>query len=131
MKVIEIISTEVAYPPKFGSPTSLALQFGDLIFISGMMPWDMDRNVVTPCDIETQTRQALRNMEEVLKAGGSSINNILKITFYLTDIRNKQAVWQVRKEIFGDSRPASTLVAVSSLVDPLALLEVDAVAYKE
>jgi 2-iminobutanoate/2-iminopropanoate deaminase len=131
MKIKEILSNEVAYPPAFGSPTSLALQFGDLIFISGMMPWDLDRKVVGPGDIYAQTRQALGNMAAVLKASGSSINSILKITFYLTDIRDKQAVWQVRKEIFGESRPASTLVAVSNLVDPLALLEVDAVACKE
>ena len=131
MEIIEIISDKVAYPPQFDSPTSLALQFGDLIFISGMMPWDLERKVVIPGDIETQTRQALANMEAVLKAADSSMKKILKITFYLTDIRHKQVVWKVRKEIFGDSRPASTLVGVSSLVDPLALLEVDAIACKE
>ncbi|HCC78519.1 MAG TPA: reactive intermediate/imine deaminase [Anaerolineae bacterium] len=131
MKIIEIISDEVAYPPKFGSPTSLALQYGNLIFISGMMPWNLERNVVVPGDIEIQTRQALANMDAVLKAAGSSMNNILKITFYLTDIRNKQVVWKVRKEFFGENRPASTLVGVSGLVDPLALLEVDAIACKE
>ena len=87
--------------------------------------------MVIPGDIETQTRQALANMEAVLKAADSSMKKILKITFYLTDIRHKQVVWKVRKEIFGDSRPASTLVGVSSLVDPLALLEVDAIACKE
>ncbi|OGN76601.1 MAG: hypothetical protein A2X25_09385 [Chloroflexi bacterium GWB2_49_20] len=129
--MIEIISDEVAYPPKFGSPTSLALQYGNLIFISGMMPWNLERNVVVPGDIEIQTRQALANMDAVLKAAGSSMNNILKITFYLTDIRNKQVVWKVRKEFFGENRPASTLVGVSGLVDPLALLEVDAIACKE
>jgi 2-iminobutanoate/2-iminopropanoate deaminase len=68
-------------------------------------------------------------MEATLRAAGASLADIVKITFFLTDIRDKNAVWDVRKEMFGGSRPASTLVEVVHLVDPLALLEVEAVAY--
>jgi 2-iminobutanoate/2-iminopropanoate deaminase len=94
-----------------------------------MMPWDKDRKLVGGNDVKEQTRQVLRNMEATLKAAGASLRNVVKITFFITDIRDKQAIWDVRKEMFGDCRPASTLVQVSHLVDPLARLEVEAIAY--
>ena len=130
MQAVEIRADSVADPSRFGSPTSLGVVFGDLIFVSGMMPWDKDRNLVAPGDVEGQTRQALSNMAAVLEAEGATLRNVLKITFYLSDIRDKSKIWQVRKELFGDHRPASTLVEVSGLVDERALLEVDAIAYK-
>jgi 2-iminobutanoate/2-iminopropanoate deaminase len=129
MPAREVISDEVAYPPKFGSPTALAVRAGDFLHISGTMPWDKERRVVGVGDVKAQTRQVIRNMQALLQAEGGSLTNIIKITFFLTDIRDKAAVWEVRKEMFGDSRPASTLVEVTHLVDTHSLLEVEAVAY--
>lgn len=129
MSAREVISDDVAYPPQFGSPTSNAIRAGDFLYISGMMPWDKDRKVVGIGDVKAQTRQVLKNMEAMLRADGGSLKSIVKITFFLTDIRDKAAVWDVRKETFGDARPASTLVEVVHLVDQHALLEVEAVAY--
>lgn len=125
----ELVSDDLAYPPKFGSPTALAVRAGDFIYVSGMMPWDKDRKVVGVGDVAEQTRQVLKNMDSALRAGGSSLADVVKINFFLTDIRDKTVVWNVRKEMFADTRPASTLVEVVHLVDPLALLEVEAVAY--
>ncbi len=130
MPGVEIVSEKLANPTKFGSPTSLGIRVENFIFISGMMPWDKERQVVGVGDIYTQTKQALSNLLAVLEASDASLSDIIKINFYLSDIRDKQVVWEVRKELFGEHRPASTLVAVSSLVDPLALLEVDAIAYR-
>ena len=125
----EIVSDEVADPPKFGSPTSNAVRAGDFVYISGMMPWDKDRRVVGVGDVKAQTRQVLKNMDAMLRAAGGSLKNVVKINFFLTDIRDKTAIWDVRKEMFGETRPASTLVEVVHLVDQLSLLEVEAVAY--
>jgi 2-iminobutanoate/2-iminopropanoate deaminase len=125
----EIVSDEVADPPKFGSPTSNAVRAGDFVYISWMMPWDKDRRVVGVGDVKAQTRQVLKNMDAMLRAVGGSLKNVVKINFFLTDIRDKSAIWDVRKEMFGDTRPASTLVEVVHLVDQLSLLEVEAVAY--
>ena len=129
MSAREIVSDEVADPPKFGSPTSNAVRAGDFIYISGMMPWDKDRRVVGVGDVKAQTRQVLKNMDAMLRAAGGSLKNVVKINFFLTDIRDKSAIWDVRKELFGETRPASTLVEVVHLVDQLSLLEVEAVAY--
>ena len=127
----EIVTDKVAYPPRFGSPTALGIRVGNQIFISGMLPWDVNRTIVGVGDIKAQTRQALQNVEATLEAAGASLRSIVKITFYLTDIRDKERVWEVRKEMFQDHRPASTLVEVSHLVDPEAKLEVEATAFLE
>lgn len=129
MTAYEVTHDEVADPTRFGSPTSLAMRAGDFLYISGTMPWDMDRRVVGVGDIKAQTRQVIKNMQALLAKEGGSLKNIVKITFFLMDIRDKQAVWEVRKEMFGDARPASTLVEVTHLVDQHSLLEVEAVAY--
>jgi enamine deaminase RidA (YjgF/YER057c/UK114 family) len=128
---VEIVAPDVADPARFGSPTALGMQVGNLVFVSGMLAWDTERRIVGVGDIRAQTRKALENVEATLKAAGGSLANIVKINFYLTDIRDKNAVWDVRKEMFAGHRPASTLVEVSHLVDPEGKLEIDAIAYVE
>jgi 2-iminobutanoate/2-iminopropanoate deaminase len=125
----EIVTAAVADPSRFGSPTALGVKVGNQVFVSGMLAWDTERRIVGVGDVKAQTRKALENIDATLKAAGGSLRNIVKITFYLTDIRDKAAVWEVRKEMFGDHRPASTLVEVSHLVDPEGKLEVEAVAF--
>ena len=129
MKTRELVAPEVAYPPNFGSPTSLAVHAGDFIYVSGMIAWDVERRIVGVGDPYAQTVQALENMQATLRSGGASLRDVVKISFYLTDIRDKARVWEARKALFGDARPASTLVEVAHLVDPQALVEIDAVAY--
>jgi 2-iminobutanoate/2-iminopropanoate deaminase len=131
MKAEEIVTAEVADPTRFGSPTALGVRVGNQVFVSGMLAWDTERRIVGVGDVRAQTRQALRNVDATLRAAGGTLRHVVKITFYLTDIRDKTAVWDVRKEMFGDHRPASTLVEVSHLVDPEARLEVEAVAFVE
>lgn len=129
MSMIEIIPPGMPYPPDFGSPTSLAMRAGDFVYISGMIAWDEKRNIVGVGDPRIQTIEVIKCIQACLKEAGGDLNNIIKVTFYLTDIRHKAVIWEARKELFGANRPTSTLVEVSHLVDPLALLEVDAVAY--
>jgi 2-iminobutanoate/2-iminopropanoate deaminase len=125
----EIVTAAVADPTRFGSPTALGVKVGNQVFVSGMLAWDTERRIVGVGDVKAQTRKALENIDATLKAAGGSLRNIVKITFYLTDIRDKAAVWEVRKEMFGDHRPASTLVEVNHLVDPEGKLEIEAVAF--
>lgn len=128
MTVKEIIAPGLAYPPDFGSPTSLAIQAGGFVFVSGMIAWDANRHIVGGSDPYAQTVQALQNMQATLREAGATFADVVKITFYLTDIRHKSRVWEARKEIFAGARPSSTLVEVVHLVDPDALVEIDAIA---
>ena len=68
------------------------------------------------------------NIGAVLEAGGATFADVVKVTVYLIDIDDRARINPVRQEVFGDVRPASTLVEVSALAIPGAKLEVEAVA---
>jgi enamine deaminase RidA (YjgF/YER057c/UK114 family) len=102
---------------------------GGLIAVSGQVALDGDGNVVGRDDVEAQARQAFRNLETALAAAGAAIGNVVKFTIFLTDIGDVATVRAVRNEfIDADSPPASTLVAVTALVDPALKIEIEALA---
>ncbi|HZU19884.1 MAG TPA: RidA family protein [Gaiellaceae bacterium] len=105
-----------------------AVRADDLLFVSGCIAVDRDGRLVGGDDVVAQTRQVFRNVEAILAAAGAAIRDVVKVTVFLTDVRDRAAVDTVRREVFGDVRPASTLVEVSNLVVPGALVEVEAVA---
>ena len=105
-----------------------AVQSGGLLFISGIVPVDADLKLVGEGDVVEQTRQVFRSMELVLQAAGCSAADVCKVTVFLLDIADRARINPVRQEFFGDARPASTLVEVSALAVPGALIEIEAVA---
>jgi 2-iminobutanoate/2-iminopropanoate deaminase len=105
-----------------------AVVAGDTLYISGIVPVDAAGNVVGD-DVATQARQVFANMERVLAAAGATAGDVVKVTVYLLDVDDRPAINPVRQEFFGSARPASTLVEVSRLAVPGALLEIEAVAY--
>lgn len=105
-----------------------AVRFGDLLFISGCAPLDSSGQLVGEGDVTAQARQVLANLGAIVRHAGGDSADILKVTVYLLDAGDRKAVNEVRKEFFGDSRPASTLVEVSQLAVPGMLVEIEAVA---
>jgi reactive intermediate/imine deaminase len=105
-----------------------AVRAGDLLFVSGCVPVDAEGRLVGGDDVVAQARQTFRNVDAVLAAGGSSFADVVKVTIYLTDVDDRPKINPVRKEFFGETRPASTLVEVSRLAIPGAKIEVEAVA---
>lgn len=105
-----------------------AVRWGDLLFVSGCAAIGTDGQVVAPGDVVAQARVVHDYLAASLRAGGSDFAHVLKVTVYLTDVGDRAAVNEVRKEYFGDARPASTLVEVSGLVLEGLLVEVEAVA---
>lgn len=105
-----------------------AVQAGDLLFVSGVVPVDAAGALVGGDDVVAQARQVFRNVGEVLAAAGCGFGDVVKVTVYLLDIEDRARINPVRQEAFGETRPASTLVEVSALAVPGALLEVEAVA---
>jgi 2-iminobutanoate/2-iminopropanoate deaminase len=116
--------------PELAEPISHytdAVWAGDLLFVSGCVPVDSAGNLV-PGDVVAQTRQVFANIDTVLAAAGGSLADVVKVTVFLIDVEDRRAVNVVREEVFGESRPASTLVEVSRLAIPGARIEVEAVA---
>jgi 2-iminobutanoate/2-iminopropanoate deaminase len=105
-----------------------AVRTGGLLFVSGIVPIDGNGQLVGEGDVVEQTRQIFRNMELALSAGGCEFGDVVKVTTFLLDINDRARINPVRQEVFGDARPASTLVEVSALAVPGALLEIEAVA---
>ncbi len=114
-------------PPPLSHYTD-AVRFGDLLFISGCAPVDEVGRLVGEGDVAIQARQVLNHLGTVLRHVGADFAGVLKVTVYLLNVDDRVAVNEVRKEFFGESRPASTLVAVRQLPVPGMLVEIDAVA---
>jgi 2-iminobutanoate/2-iminopropanoate deaminase len=96
--------------------------------VSGVVPVDGEGVLVGGDDVVAQTRQVLANLGAVLAAAGATFAEVVKVTIYLTDIADRARINPVRQEVFGEARPASTLVEVSALAVPGAKLEIEAVA---
>jgi 2-iminobutanoate/2-iminopropanoate deaminase len=105
-----------------------AVRSGNLLFLSGCVALDRDGSLVGAGDVVAQTRQVFANIGEVLAAAGAGFADVVKLTIYLTDIADRVHMSPIRREFFGDWKPASTLVAVSALALPELLVEVEAVA---
>ncbi len=102
---------------------------GRLVFVAGQIPWDADGQTVCKGDVAGQTRQVFANIGAVLAEAGGTLGDVVKITVFAADIRYRDAINQVRTETFKEPYPASTQVAVASLVDPEWLVEIEAVAF--
>lgn len=105
-----------------------AVRGGDLLFVSGIVSVDEHRELVGGDDVVAQARKVFANMGDVLAAGGCTFADVVKITIFLTDVADRPLVNPVRQEVFGETRPASTLVEVSALAVPGAKVEVECVA---
>jgi enamine deaminase RidA (YjgF/YER057c/UK114 family) len=99
-----------------------------LVFVAGILPVDEAGALVAPGDVVGQARHVLNALGAVLAEAGSTVADVVKVTLYLTDVAGRPLVNPVRQEVFGDPRPASTLVEVPALAVPGALIELDAVA---
>ncbi len=102
---------------------------GRLVFVAGQIPWDADGQTVCKGDVAGQTRQVFANIGAILAEAGGSLDDVVKITVFAADIRYRDVINQVRTETFKEPYPASTQVAVASLVDPEWLVEIEAVAF--
>jgi 2-iminobutanoate/2-iminopropanoate deaminase len=105
-----------------------AVRAGELLFVSGCVPVDAEGKLVGGNDTVAQARQTLANVGAVLAAAGASFADVAKVTIFLTDVDDRATIDPVRREFFGESRPASTLVEVSRLAVPGARIEIEAVA---
>jgi 2-iminobutanoate/2-iminopropanoate deaminase len=101
---------------------------GRLVFVSGCVASDASGKIVGGSDVVAQTRQVHENIKRCLTAAGATFADICKVTVFVKNMADREKINIVRKEYFGTSRPASTLVEVSRFVHPDCLLEIEATA---
>jgi len=105
-----------------------AVRVGQLLFVSGIVAVDGAGRLVGGDDVVEQTKQVFRNMGDVLAAAGCGFADVVKVMVFLTDVDDRPRINPVRQEVFGDTRPASTLVEVARLAVEGAKVEVECVA---
>jgi enamine deaminase RidA (YjgF/YER057c/UK114 family) len=108
---------------------------GDTVWIGGQIGSDATGKIVEPGDIVAQYARAIHNVAIALRAAGCTPEDTVKLTYYVTDIAayrdNRSALGEAYRKFFRADYPASTLIEVKSLVDPNALVEIDAVAVRK
>ena len=105
-----------------------AVEANGFLYISGMLPVNAAGELVGDGDVIRQSEQVLDNIGVVLRSAGASFDDVVRVGVYVRDMADREAINTVRRRYFGDARPASTLVEVSALAHPGALVEIDAVA---
>lgn len=121
---MRIISTDKA--PAAVGPYSQAVEHDGIVYVSGQIPLNPVTGTV-PEGIEEQTRQALDNLKNVIEASGSSMDKVLKVTLFITDMSLFPQVNSVYAEFFDSNRPARSCIAAASLPKGV-MIEVDAIA---
>jgi 2-iminobutanoate/2-iminopropanoate deaminase len=125
MKVERISITPDPYEP---FRLAQGYRVGDLLFISGQAAIDGEGMIVGIGDFDAQAQQVFENLERVLRAGGSSLRNVIKVTIFLTDMSQFSKIVELRGRWFTPPYPADTIVEVRSLYSPDAMIEIEAVA---
>ena len=105
-----------------------AVEASGFLYISGMLPVNADGELVGTGDVVRQSEQVLDNVGAVLQAIGATFGDVVRVGVYVRDMADRELINTVRRRYFGDARPASTLVEVSALANPDALVEIEAVA---
>jgi len=105
-----------------------AVRAGGFVYVSGIVAVDGHGDLVGGDDVVAQTRQVFENMRAVLAAAGCGFEHVVKVTIFLTDADDRPLITPVRQEVFGMTRPASTLVEVPRLAVDGAKVEIECVA---
>ena len=122
----QVIRTNNA--PNPAGPYSQGLRVGNRIYVAGQGPANPATGKVESTQVEDQTRQVLKNIEAILTAGGATMDNVVKVTAHLADLKDFQAFNEIYKEFFNEPFPVRTTVGsqlnnISVEIDVIAELE--------
>jgi 2-iminobutanoate/2-iminopropanoate deaminase len=101
---------------------------GAIVFVSGQAPISADGQLVGEDDFEAQVRQVFVNLRTVVEQAGTSLESVVKLTVFLTDMTRLRDYTRIKGEFFTGSQPASTALGVTALARPEMMVEVEAFA---
>jgi len=126
---------QILHSNKLSDPAGVFVQAtrvptgSDVIHVSGLTSRAKDGSVYAPGDITAQTRHILEILKTILAEAGATLDDVAKVTVYITNMDDFDAIHAVRRDYFVNTKPASTMVEVSKLVHEDMLIEIEAVAY--
>jgi enamine deaminase RidA (YjgF/YER057c/UK114 family) len=106
---------------------SRAVVDGDFAFVAGTTGYDY-ATMTMPADVASQSRNCFRTIEAALKEAGFAMGDIVRATYYITDIGDADAHFAVCGEVLGEIRPAATLLVVAALLKPEMKIEIEVTA---
>lgn len=109
----EVIHTDNA-PAAIG-PYSQAIKAGNLLFVSGQVPFVPATGEIVEGDVKAQTAQSLKNLQAILKEAGADFSNVVKTTVFIKDMNEFAQINEVYAEYFGENKPARACVEVARL----------------
>lgn len=128
----EIRSSRLPAPMRGGAfSAAIEAPAGRTVYVSGMVSMDAEGNVVGEGDIKLQTETVLENVKAALEETGGGMGDIVKVTVFIRDMAHYDEIHEIRRRYFEEPFPASSMVEVSSLIDPRLLIEIEAVAVVE
>lgn len=121
----QLISSGAGWESSVGC--SRAVRVGNVVEVAGTTAQDGD-TVTGGADVYRQTRRVLEKIGEALVAAGASFQDVVRTRLFVTDISQWQAVGRAHGEVFGEIRPATSMLEVRALIDPRLLVEIEATA---
>ena len=116
-------------PVPRGSYSQVAIsEPGRMVFIAGQTATDPQGNIVGAGDARAQTRYVIEKITRAVEGAGGTMNDIVAMTIFTTDVRNHRTINEVRRELLGPNFPTSTMVQIAALARPELLLEANAIA---
>ena len=103
--------------------------YGNQVFIAGMTAGDGKGGVLGDGSMYDQARQTFTKIKHLIEAAGGTMNDIIRVDIYVTDITRREEVWKARREFFTGDFPTSTLVEVRALAIPQLLVEVNVIGF--
>ncbi len=128
MPNIEKFSAAGLFDPPTYSLGVRVTQAQTILFLSGQVAYTADGSPAHRGDFKAQARGAYEAIKALVESQGGTLNNVVKITTYITDMRHRADLPQIREEFFGKKGPASTLVGISALAHPDWMIEIEAIA---
>ena len=124
--IVRAISPEVPEPQP--GTWSNCLVVGGVAYLAGLTARPPDQTGANGDEYD-QSKAIFTKIRHLVEAAGGGMADIVKVTIFVTDIKQREKVWQARREAFTGNFPASTLVQVAALADPSLKVEIEAVAH--